>query len=124
MIRASGILLMSPQGRVLMLQRSSAGDMAGTWAFPGGKVEDGETEAQAAVRETLEETGYRVGSAGKLLCTRVADDVHFTTFLADCDEEFVPKLNEEHDAWAWVVPEDALTQNGMNAMPAGPGTVQ
>ena len=30
------------------------------WSFPGGQVETGETPAQAAVRETQEETGYQV----------------------------------------------------------------
>ncbi|MGB0692041.1 MAG: NUDIX hydrolase [Pseudomonadales bacterium] len=30
------------------------------WSVPGGAVEPGETIAEAAVRETLEETGYRV----------------------------------------------------------------
>ena len=30
------------------------------WSFPGGAIEPGETPEAAAVRETLEETGYRV----------------------------------------------------------------
>ncbi|MBT6583178.1 MAG: NUDIX hydrolase, partial [Gammaproteobacteria bacterium] len=30
------------------------------WSFPGGGVEDKETPEDCAVRETLEESGYRV----------------------------------------------------------------
>src|ERR1700679_1331065 len=108
MIRAAGILLISPAGRVLLLQRSAEGDFAGCWCCPGGKIEDGESPADAAVRETLEETGYRAGSAGAELCTRIADDVHFTTFMTKVDEEFTPVLNSEHIGHMWVLPEEAL----------------
>ncbi len=38
--------------KVLLVKRPE-----GVWALPGGKVEPGETTAQAAVREVLEETG-------------------------------------------------------------------
>lgn len=34
------------------------------WAVPGGALEPGETAAEAAVRETLEETGLRVEVVG------------------------------------------------------------
>jgi 8-oxo-dGTP pyrophosphatase MutT (NUDIX family) len=46
-------------GRVLMLQRSVDPDdpASGTWEFPGGHVETGETARAAAVREWQEETG-------------------------------------------------------------------
>lgn len=111
MIYASGILLLSKAGRVLLLQRSLVGDHPGEWCFPGGKIEDGESPANAALRECLEETGYRVGAVDGVLCTRVAEDVHFTTFRAKCEDEFVPKLNDEHVAFAWVNPASALEQN-------------
>ena len=108
MIHAAGIMLLAPSGRALFLQRSAAGDAPGAWVFPGGKLEPGEDAATAAVRECLEETGYRVGSPGRVLCRRIADGVDYTTFIAKCDEEFTPKLDEENTAFVWMTPAEAL----------------
>jgi ADP-ribose pyrophosphatase YjhB (NUDIX family) len=46
-------------GRVLLLRRGNE-PRIGTWTFPGGYVDLGETSVQAALRETLEEVGMRV----------------------------------------------------------------
>ena len=47
-------------GRVLACERSAPPEVAGRWEFPGGKVEPGETDAQALARECAEELGVRV----------------------------------------------------------------
>lgn len=44
-------------GRRVLLIAKKRGMGAGKWNGPGGKLEAGETSAQAAVRETREETG-------------------------------------------------------------------
>jgi 8-oxo-dGTP diphosphatase len=55
-------------GRVLACERAEPPEMSGKWEFPGGKVEPGEGEAEALVRECEEELGIvvevgeRVGS--------------------------------------------------------------
>ena len=46
-----------PGARVLVVQRSGPPSLAGLWEFPGGKVEPGETEVEALVRECREELG-------------------------------------------------------------------
>ncbi len=51
---------------VYIQQRSSAGLFAGMWEFPGGKVRDGETPAQALRRECREELGVNCRSSRKL----------------------------------------------------------
>lgn len=60
------------RGRLLMIRRAVVeGDLV--WALPGGKLEDGEPAEQAAVRETLEETGLTV-RAVQLLGERIHPD--------------------------------------------------
>jgi 8-oxo-dGTP diphosphatase len=48
------------QGRVLACARADPPELAGRWEFPGGKVERGETEVEALVRECDEELGVLV----------------------------------------------------------------
>jgi 8-oxo-dGTP diphosphatase len=47
-------------GRVLACERADPPEVAGKWEFPGGKVEPGETEVEALIRECDEELGVRV----------------------------------------------------------------
>jgi 8-oxo-dGTP diphosphatase len=47
------------QGRLLMIKRGHEPG-AGLWSIPGGRIEPGETDAEALVREMLEETGLAV----------------------------------------------------------------
>ncbi|MGC5288164.1 (deoxy)nucleoside triphosphate pyrophosphohydrolase [Micromonospora sp. DT231] len=47
-------------GRVLACARAAPPEVAGMWEFPGGKVEPGETETDALVRECAEELAVRV----------------------------------------------------------------
>lgn len=57
-------------GRVLACERAQPPEMAGKWEFPGGKVDPGETEEQALVRECQEELGVDVEVG-----PRVGDDI-------------------------------------------------
>jgi 8-oxo-dGTP diphosphatase len=53
-------------GRVLAAQRTRPPALAGRWELPGGRVEPGESEAAAVVRECREELGAHVAVVGRL----------------------------------------------------------
>jgi 8-oxo-dGTP diphosphatase len=62
----------------LLMVRRGHGPGAGQWSVPGGRVERGETLAEAVVRELDEETAL-AGLCGPLLgwVERIEDDHHF-----------------------------------------------
>lgn len=53
-------LIHDPRGRLLACRRPPDKHLAGKWEFPGGKVEPGESPAQALVRELREELAITV----------------------------------------------------------------
>ncbi len=54
-----GAVVTDGQGRLLMIKRGHEPG-AGLWSIPGGRIEPGETDAEALAREMLEETGLVV----------------------------------------------------------------
>ncbi len=71
------------EGRVLIVRRRvSEGRLS--WQFPAGAVEPGEAREEAAVRETLEETGLTV-KALKLLGERVHPDTGRSMSYTACE---------------------------------------
>ena len=47
-------------GRVLAARRTTPPSAAGRWEFPGGKVEPGESDVDALLRECEEELGVKI----------------------------------------------------------------
>jgi 8-oxo-dGTP diphosphatase len=47
-------------GRLLSAQRAEPAELAGGWEFPGGKVDPGESDEDALIRECVEELGVKV----------------------------------------------------------------
>lgn len=97
------------KGDALYLKRG-AGLGEGLWYLPGGIVEQGEDPAEAAVRETFEETGLTIASPVPLRVWSYRDpagghDVFHATYVADAPEGNVV-LSAEHTAWRWMQPHD------------------
>lgn len=58
-VLAASAVIVDPDGRILLVKRGHE-PQKGRWSVPGGRLEPGETPAQAAVREVREETGLDV----------------------------------------------------------------
>lgn len=89
------------ENRFLLCRRAPGRSNAGKWEFPGGKLEEGETEAQCLARELREELGVE------------ADVGEFVQEFLEHDGRFlinyyrVSLLNDDltlsdHDAAEWV----------------------
>jgi mutator protein MutT len=70
--------------RVLMVQRGPRAAFAGHWQPLSGRIEPGETEAQAVVREVREEVGLRVRPLRKVWeCPADGADFWLNWWLAE-----------------------------------------
>jgi 8-oxo-dGTP diphosphatase len=67
MIRCVGAVIRDDRGRMLLIKRGHEPGL-GRWSLPGGRVEPGESDAQALIRELREETGLAV-APGHLIGT-------------------------------------------------------
>jgi 8-oxo-dGTP diphosphatase len=89
-------------GRLLAARRSAPSELAGGWELPGGKVEPGESEAEALVRECREELGVAVLAGARVPGEwPLRDDLVLRVYLAailDGD----PHPLEEHDEVRWL----------------------
>ena len=71
-IRVVAALIETAPGRFLVQQRLPGKSRALLWEFPGGKVEAGETDAQALVREAREELGVELEVGAERFAARHA----------------------------------------------------
>ena len=84
MLKAGKVSLSPDAGEILLIRRTDNGN----WAVPGGAVDLGESVAQAAVRETLEETGIECATAGIIGIHSDPRHVIFYTSNGEARQEF------------------------------------
>ena len=88
-------------GHVLATQRGY-GEFEGGWEFPGGKVEPGETEEQALIREIHEELNAEI-VINRHLCTVDYDyetfHLHMGCYLCTLAENHIDLLEHAQARW-------------------------
>lgn len=89
----------------LLMIRRGHGPAAGEWSVPGGRVEQGETLAEAVVRELAEETGLE-GVCDRLVgwVERIGDDYHYVIldFLVEVLDGSEPVAGDDAAEARWV----------------------
>lgn len=104
-------------GEILMLHRHENKSQGGKWGLPAGKMEQGESEQEAMVRELKEETGLiippeRLGYFDKLYVNHAGRDFIYHMFSAKLSARPPVTINDyEHQAYQWIAPQKALSLN-------------
>ncbi|GAB1481260.1 8-oxo-dGTP diphosphatase MutT [Treponema sp.] len=95
--------IVSRDEKILVARRLPGGAIGGKWEFPGGKVEKGESDEEALIREFQEELSVRVRIGPLLAQTRFvhADkEVSLSAYSVYLESE---KLElREHSELSWL----------------------
>ncbi|MDT7540053.1 MAG: hypothetical protein QOI82_3638 [Actinomycetota bacterium] len=127
---AARVVVLDPDGRVLLFRYDDPPPLGVHWTTPGGGIEPGETPAEAAVRELREETGWtdvslgpELGSSSRVIDRGAGATVqHETHFAArvDAPQRAVGMAGHEVDsiaAWRWWAPQE-LAAEALTVWPA------
>ena len=123
--RASvGAVILDGSGRVLVFRRAGRG--AGSWQFPQGGIEQGESPREALVRELAEETGLEFASFSRVdehprwLAYELPEELRSSKvglgqvqrwFVLHATDAPTPRPDgEEFDAFEWVSVAEALAR--------------
>ena len=120
LVPSVNVVVTDEDGNVLVIQRSDNGN----WAVPGGAIDLGESLAQAAVRETREETGITCEVTGIVGIYTDPRHVVLYTSNGEARQEFsivltaravdgVPTPSDESSQVRWVT-RDELAEYPMD----------
>jgi 8-oxo-dGTP diphosphatase len=120
-----GVLAVVLRGDRALVVRRANPPLAGRWGFPGGVLELGETVAQGAMRELVEETGVTAEAAGILtvIDTIDRDDenrvrYHYTLVAVHCTWQAGDAIaGDDADAVAWLSRTE-IAEGGLLTAPA------
>jgi 8-oxo-dGTP diphosphatase len=112
-----GAVVHDAAGRLLMIRRGHE-PSRGLWSLPGGRVEPGETPAEAVVREVREETGLAVVAGepvGRVLIPAGEVDYDVVDFACSlADPAALPVAGDDAEAVTFA---DAGTLDGLACTP-------
>jgi mutator protein MutT len=101
----------------ILLVRRGRGSGQGSWSIPGGRVELGETVAEAVVRELFEETGLE-GVCGRFVGWAEILDEHLHAVILDFEVDLLdvsdPVAGDDAAEARWVPLGDVA---GMDVVP-------
>jgi 8-oxo-dGTP diphosphatase len=106
-VRAAGGLVCRDDGRIAIVHRPRYDD----WSLPKGKLEEGESWEQAALREVHEETGVRAELGEELASDSYTDSkgrpktVRWWRMRAVGEDGFAP--DDEVDELRWATADEA-----------------
>jgi 8-oxo-dGTP pyrophosphatase MutT (NUDIX family) len=109
-IQTGGGLVKNKSGEILLIFRR------GKWDLPKGKLDDGETLEECAIREVVEETGIQELEIISKICItyhtyvefgkNILKKSHWFLMNASEDEKFIPQVEEDITEILWVKKEN------------------
>lgn len=112
--------------KILIAHRNPVGQMGNRWEFPGGKVEDGESEEIAIKREMQEEFGVEAKPVSKItegFFTHNGKENLLEVYLVQFAHDGIEKKYNltEHSEYKWVsvneIPKDNFVDSDLSVYP-------
>lgn len=112
--------------KILIAHRNNSGQMANRWEFPGGKVDEGETEIEAIHREMKEEFDVDVQVKEKITTSYFVHNEKkslLEVYLVELSHDGIDKKYSltEHSEYKWVdykeIPVDNFVDSDLRVYP-------
>lgn len=98
------------EGKLLLARRDASSDQAGLWEFPGGKVEAGESQPAALMRELQEEMGIAATVEDFVATSELQQSARLIRLHGWRVSGFSGTLTLQcHSEICWVSPADVLS---------------